>query len=189
MSDKITRFEDYRNKAVKPEPVSQDTMNIEIEDPYQFLNAEEREEYILQRRKELAEDAPKEPQRHPEEKPREDRPREERPRQERRPRDPEPVRRPPREQYEPEDEPDYEEDYGEEDYDGEDYDEDEGGINMNLVVRIASILTGIIILAFIAMALKVKVYDRIPRWITAMGGAAPDWRRKFMASWNSCCWK
>ena len=36
MSDKITSFEDYKNKAVTPEPVSQDTMNIEIEDPYQI---------------------------------------------------------------------------------------------------------------------------------------------------------
>ncbi len=31
---------------------------------------------------------------------------------------------------------------------------------MNLIVRIASIITGIIILAFIGFALKVKVYDR-----------------------------
>ena len=61
MSDKITSFEDYKNKAVTPEPVSQDTMNIEIEDPYQFLTAQEREEYILQRRKEQEESTPKEP--------------------------------------------------------------------------------------------------------------------------------
>ena len=40
LSDKIASFEDYKNKAVTPEPVSQDTMNIEIEDPYQFLSAE-----------------------------------------------------------------------------------------------------------------------------------------------------
>ncbi|WP_022764881.1 SH3 domain-containing protein [Butyrivibrio sp. XPD2006] len=165
MSDKITNFEDYKNKAVTPEPVSQDTMNIEIEDPYQFLNAEEREEYILQRRKELGEDVPKEPRKEPEEdRPHKEEPVEERrekrrePRQERRQRDPEPRRRPSRERYESEDDPDYDEDY-----DGDDgYDEDdaEGGINMNLVVRVASILTGIIILAIVAMALKVKVYDR-----------------------------
>ena len=122
MSDKITSFEDYKNKAVTPEPVSQDTMNIEIEDPYQFLSAEEREEYIRQRQKE---------------------------------------------QYEPEDEPDYDEEYdADEEYDGdeeyyeEDEDGDDGDASMKLVVRIASIITGVVILAFIAMLLKVKVYDR-----------------------------
>lgn len=165
MSDKITNFEDYKNKAVTPEPVSQDTMNIEIEDPYLFLNAEEREEYILQRRRELGEDAPKEPSKEPvEDRPFKEHPVEERKeerrehREERRQRDPEPKRRPPRERYESEEEPDYDEEYdGDEDYDDDDT---EGGINMNLVVRVASILTGIVILAIVAMALKVKVYDR-----------------------------
>ena len=153
MSDKITSFEDYKNKAVTPEPVSQDTMNIEIEDPYQFLSAEEREEYILQRRKEQGESAPKEQERDREE---------ERPRpEERRKRPSEPRRRPPREQYEPEDEPDYDEEYdGDEEYYEEDEDGDDGDASMKLVVRIASIITGVVILAFIAMLLKVKVYDR-----------------------------
>ena len=152
MSDKITSFEDYKNKAVTPEPVSQDTMNIEIEDPYQFLSAEEREEYILQRRKEQGESAPKAPARESEE---------ERPRKERRDRDPEPRRRPPREQYEPEDEPDYDEEYdGDEEYYEEDEEGDDGDASMKLVVRIASIITGVVILAFIVMLLKVKVYDR-----------------------------
>ena len=97
-------------------------MNIEIEDPYQFLSAEEREEYIRQRQKE---------------------------------------------QYEPEDEPDYDEEYdADEEYDGDEeyYEEDEegddGDASMKLVVRIASIITGVVILAFIVMLLKVKVYDR-----------------------------
>ena len=151
MSDKITNFEDYKNKAVTPEPVSQDTMNIEIEDPYQFLSAEEREEYILQRRKEQGESAPKAPVRDPEE----DRSRPE----ERRTRPSEPRRRPPREQYEPEDDQDYDEEYdGDEEY----YEEegDDGDASMKLVVRIASIITGVVILVFIAMLLKVKVYDR-----------------------------
>ena len=162
MSDKITNFEDYKNKAVTPDPVSQDTMNIEIEDPYQFLSAEEREEYILERRKELGEDVPKGPDKEAEEvRPRKEQSREERrkesrePQEDRRQRDPESRRRPPRERYEPDDEPDYK------DYDGDgDEDDAEGLINMNLVVRIASILTGIVILAIVAMALKVKVYDR-----------------------------
>ena len=147
MSDKITSFEDYKNKAVTPEPVSQDTMNIEIEDPYQFLSAEEREEYILQRRKEQGESAPNAPVRDPEE----DRPRPE----ERRTRPSEPRRRPPREQYEPEDDQDYDEEYDEE-YDGDEeyYEEedDDGDASMKL--------TGVVILVFIAMLLKVKVYDR-----------------------------
>ena len=152
MSDKITSFEDYKNKAVTPEPVSQDTMNIEIEDPYQFLSADEREEYIRQRQKEQGESAPKAPAREPEE---------DRPRKERRDRDPEPRRRPPREQYEPEDEPDYDEEYdGDEEYYEEDEEGDDGDASMKLVVRIASIITGVVILAFIAMLLKVKVYDR-----------------------------
>ena len=152
MSDKITSFEDYKNKAVTPEPVSQDTMNIEIEDPYQFLSAEEREEYIRQRQKEQGESAPKAPAREAEE---------DRPRKERRERDPEPRRRPPREQYEPEEEPDYDEEYdGDEEYYEEDEDGDDGDASMKLVVRIASIITGVVILAFIVMLLKVKVYDR-----------------------------
>jgi hypothetical protein len=64
LADKITRFEDYLNKDVKQEnrdvepevtrpapkePVPQETMDIQIEDPFQFLNEQEREEYIRQR--------------------------------------------------------------------------------------------------------------------------------------------
>jgi hypothetical protein len=153
LSDKITSFEDYKNKAVTPEPVSQDTMNIEIEDPYQFLSADEREEYIRQRQKEQGESAPKEQERDREE---------ERPRpEERRKRPSEPRRRPPREQYEPEDDQDYDEEYDcDEEYYEEDEDGDDGDASMKLVVRIASIITGVVILAFIVMLLKVKVYDR-----------------------------
>ena len=126
-------------------------MNIEIEDPYQFLSAEEREEYILQRRKEQGESAPNAPVRDPEE----DRPRPE----ERRTRPSEPRRRPPREQYEPENDQDYDEEYdGDEEYYEEE--DDDGDASMKLVVRIASIITGVVILVFIAMLLKVKVYDR-----------------------------
>ncbi len=128
-------------------------MNIEIEDPYQFLSAEEREEYILQRRKEQGESAPKEQERDREE---------ERPRpEERRKRPSEPRRRPPREQFEPEDDQDYDEEYdGDEEYYEEDEEGDDGDATMKLVVRIASVITGVVILVFIAMLLKVKVYDR-----------------------------
>ncbi len=55
----------------------------------------------------------------------------------------------------------YEDDYDEE-FDDEEYmdDDESSGVNMDLVVRIASIITGVIILVFIGIAVKVKVYDR-----------------------------
>lgn len=84
MADKITNFEEYKKKELgigpeRPEighdaenageqapkkvsdettgyiPVTEHTMEIEIEDPFQFLDEEEREEYILQRQKERRE--------------------------------------------------------------------------------------------------------------------------------------
>jgi len=147
LADKIMNFEDYKKRelgqegsseAVKDEAVKKEesgrkpeegsakkpgdetltAMDIKIEDPENFFNEEEREEYIHQRQEE------------------ERRPRRERARYE-----------------EPEE---YEEDYDEEDYD----DEDEGGVNMDLVVRVASVITGMIILAFIVFAVKVKVLDK-----------------------------
>ncbi len=134
----------------KPGDETLTALDIKIEDPENFFNEEEREEYIHQRQKEKErEDAPEVKRR---EEPRKEELRREEPiRQESK------VRPPRREEarYEGPEE-DYEEDYDEEDYD----DEDEGGINMDLVVRVASIITGIIILAFIAFAVKVKVLDR-----------------------------
>ena len=139
MGDKITNFEDYKRKDTEPkesEPVQDSSvkapgdetltaMDIRIEDPENFFNEEEREEYIHERQKEN-----------------------------RRPvREERPVRREELRREEPED--DYEDDYDEE-YE----EEEEGGINMDLVVRIASIITGVIILAFIAFAVKVKVIDK-----------------------------
>ncbi|RKM58825.1 SH3 domain-containing protein [Butyrivibrio sp. CB08] len=163
MSDKIANFEDYVKRdasnehkeaevkeeitaptsdaaeketaAPKADPVPQETMEIEIEDPYQFLNAEEREEYIKQRQKDMQEERRQESIRKAAERS---------------------ERRPARQrQYE-----EYDEEYDEE-YEDEEYqDEEESGINMNLVVRVGSILTGILILAILGMFLKVKVYDR-----------------------------
>lgn len=182
MSDKIANFEDYVKRdasnehkdaeaakqpsatssdvteketfAPSKEPVSQETMEIEIEDPYQFLNADEREEYIRQRQKDqeeqkrkesvhrAAEDsAPKKPQ-----------PKGEEPRPKPAP-EREPVRR--RRYEEPDEE--YDEEYDDEEYQDEN---DRGGVDMNLVVRVGSILTGIVILVVIGMVLKVKVFDR-----------------------------
>ena len=154
MANKITNFEDYRKKEV-----SQDTVEIEIEDPFKFLNEEEREEYIRQRQK--AEEAEKKPERRQEAPQKRERP-EQRPEElERRPE--RPVRRPePRreELYEEDDYPDeeYDREYGDEDYDEEA--SDEGGVNMELVVRIASIITGVVILFFVGMFVKTRVFDR-----------------------------
>ena len=158
MGDKITNFEDYKKKdtELKESEPRQDTsarvpgdetltaMDIRIEDPENFFNEEEREEYIHERQKEKNRPAREE---RPAPKPE----RREEPRRIERPEPPmrrEDLRR---------EEPD--EDY-EDDYDEEYEEEEEGGINMDLVVRIASIITGVIILAFIAFAVKVKVIDK-----------------------------
>ena len=129
MADKITNFSDYKKREPeKKEEVKKDLSetteinNIEIVDPYNFFNAEEREEYFKERQKESLED--------------------------------------------PEDdyvEEDYEDEYDEEDYeDAEEDEEDEerGGITPELLVRIASIITGVFILVMIAFAVKVKVFDK-----------------------------
>ncbi|MCR5669524.1 MAG: hypothetical protein K6G10_00820 [Butyrivibrio sp.] len=170
MADKITSFEDYKKKElhkevaeeiaaeISPEKgpsadtgrVSQATMDIKIEDPYNFFNEEEREEYFRQRQKDLM----KEKQR--EEAPRQSRD-DEPPIRQHHKAEEEDVRREER-RPEPEEYDDYDEEY-EDEYDDE-YDEEEGGITMELVVRIASVLSGIVILALIAMFAKVKIYDR-----------------------------
>ena len=51
---------------------------------------------------------------------------------------------------------DYDEDYGDEEYD----DEPRRGANMELVVRISSIITGIVILLLLGMLAKVKIFDK-----------------------------
>lgn len=180
MSDKIASFEDYVKRdasnehkeaeaQVKPsatssdvteketfasskEPVSQETMEIEIEDPYQFLNADEREEYIRQRQKDQEEQHRKESVRRAAEV---GAPKKQEPRREEQRREPERevVRR--RKYEEPDEE--YDEEYDDEEYQDE---RDQGGVDMNLVVRVGSILTGIVILVVIGMVLKVKVFDR-----------------------------
>ncbi len=178
MSDKIASFEDYVKRdasnehkeaepEVKPaatssdvtekdtfasskEPVSQETMEIEIEDPYQFLNADEREEYIRQRQKDEQEQKRKESVRRAAEDSARKNPQPDR--EEVRPTR-EPVRR--RKYEEPDEE--YDEEYDDEEYRDEN---DRGGVDMNIVVRVGSILTGIVILVVIGMVLKVKVFDR-----------------------------
>ena len=171
MADKIANFEDYRKRDVKQvnmedqtpakelaaeKPVSQETMEIEIEDPFKFLNEEEREEYIRQRQKTEAVEQDQRPEaRHEERKPE--------PRREERRREPDPRREERRPEPDPRDEDDYPDDEFEEEYNDEEYPEEEdseGGVNMELVVRIASIITGVVILFFVGMFLKAKVFDR-----------------------------
>ncbi len=253
MADKIASFEEYKNKelarqdknddypaeqikkeepARKPappvkEPVSQQTMEIEIEDPFKFLDEKEREEYIIERQKERRMERKKEALEGAKSESRADDPRKdsvstaherpessareksassahERPapashekpvehreevRKEEARKESEYQRKPRREDSEsisqaeeshkkeesPEErlrrrhseriredfkrEEPIETRYEEPEEEPYEEEEQEGGINMELVVRIASILTGIIILAFIGMLVKTKIYD------------------------------
>lgn len=281
MADKITSFEDYVKKEVRHAhtdtdptfieseeddiPVTQHTMEIEIEDPFQFLNADERDEYLRQRQKDLLKEqekeikpAPKrsdepvqpragaEPVRHErvtadpvrQERATADSVRNERStadsvrheraaydsvRHERPVAEPADHKRPlaehekskrihSRDEVRALEEEDFEDDYDDEEFEeeyGEDYederpeeksykepkglipnvkkfiekkrpektaavekpvakgkkdhsdDDEDGGINMDLVVRVSSIITGIVILFFIAGLVKVKILDRI----------------------------
>ena len=110
MADKITKFEDYKKKD------NADDIDIQIEDPYNFFNEQEREEYFQERQKELQK----------------------------------------------EEEPDYEdEEYDDEEPEDEAEDEEAGGgFPIELFIRISSIITGVVILAFIAIVVKVKVFDK-----------------------------
>ena len=156
MADNIRNFNDYKKKSV-PLDETQEINSIEIQDPLDFLSANEREEYYrtqheaMDREREqidresedfYLDDEPKEEARPKEEK---------RTKPEKRParREEEPVRQRrenKRAKPRPEDE--------------EWFDEDEGdGVNPYVVVRIASVLTGIFILIILGMLFKVKIYD------------------------------
>ena len=132
MADKITNFEDYKKRG------NSDDIDIEIVDPYNFFTEEEREEYFRERQKQeqLQQEKEKEESRPAKEEHEEPLPPQKH-QQEDYPRD---------EDYDDGDE-DYEED--DEDYDEED-EEGEGKDLMLIVVRFASILTGIVILAALA---------------------------------------
>ncbi len=132
MADKITNFEDYKKRG------NSDDIDIEIVDPYNFFTEEEREEYFRERQKQ------------------------EQLQQEKEKEESQPVKEEyeeplPPQKHQQEDYP-LDEDYddGDEDYeeDDEDYDEEdeegEGKDLMLIVVRFASILTGIVILAALA---------------------------------------
>lgn len=134
MADKITNIEDYKKRELGTDT---DT-DIKIEDPYNFFNEQEREEYFKERQKELIKEREaareQENQSLKEEKPEE-----------------KPVRNkavPRKQPYE-----DEAEDIGEDD-------QPAGGLSMELIVRISSITTGIIILVLLGMLAKVKIFDR-----------------------------
>ena len=220
MADKITKFEDYKKKE------NGEDFDIEIVDPYNFFNAEEREEYFRERQKEqqrqrreasikeageidasqkaasqrpakeqapvqkapakpVAPAKPASPEKAAPSPEKAAPPRPEKQDRPARPAKPAPAPKP-QKKYEPEyddyedeyDEEDYEdykdeypEDYDDryddrydDDYEDEDYDDDEedGGNDLMLVVvRVASIITGVIILALLAFALKTKVLDNM----------------------------
>lgn len=180
LADKITKFEDYKRKDNVGDTTD---IDIQIEDPMNFFNAQEREEFYQERLKEQEREQAQ--QRPPMQRPVE---------QNAQPQYQEPVQPQiqPQPQYSQDDysqlvdnawnkdqgfnqnlpgndgrdyeddyDPEYDEDY-EDGYD-EGYDEEddsEGGFPIELFVRISSIITGVIILAFLAIVLKVKVYDR-----------------------------
>ena len=116
MADKITNFEDYKKKGYEED------IDIQIEDPYNFFNEQEREEYFRERQKEIQHN------------PSDDEPRE--------------------------DEPVTDEDTYDEDEEYEEEDTADNSFPIEFFIRISSIITGIVILAFLAIVVKVKVFDR-----------------------------
>ncbi|SFP86964.1 hypothetical protein SAMN04487928_11044 [Butyrivibrio proteoclasticus] len=159
MGDKITNFSDYKkrensgNKDIKAdEPkdlfATTEINNIEIEDPYSFFTAEEREEFLREQAKNQASKPEEEPE-DKEEKPG-PRPRRERDYHEDREED----------DYDEEDDEDYDEDEeDEEEYEDEE-EESSGGITPEFLVRVASIITGVFILTMLVFFVKVKFIDR-----------------------------
>lgn len=141
MADKITRFEDYKKKDNTEE------IDIQIEDPLNFFDEKEKEEYFLEKQKEQTGKEPVEER--VEEIP-----------------DVEPERRLEKSNVRKNQvRDDRSDDYDEDDYDEEDYDEEEpeeekGGFPIEFFIRISSIITGIVILVFLAIVAKVKIYDK-----------------------------
>ena len=145
MGDKITNFSDYKKRESsagrdiqkdKPKDLYATTEinNIEIEDPYSFFTAEEREEFLReQAKRESLSHSRKEKDDSDESE----------------------------EDYENVIEDDeYYEDYEEEEDEEDDDDDENSGISPEFLVRVASIITGVFILAMIAFVVKVKVIDR-----------------------------
>lgn len=137
MANKITNFEDYKKKG------NDEDIDIQIEDPYNFFNEQEREEYFRERQKEM-QNTPSDDQ-HGEDDPVTDT-----------------VEKEPKYRSDDGDSKDYElNDYdADEDYEDEDDEEEKSSFPIELFIRISSIITGIVILAFLAIVGKVKIYDR-----------------------------
>ena len=141
MADKITRFEDYKKKDNTEE------IDIQIEDPLNFFNEQEKEEYFQEKQKGHLDEAPA--------KEREEKAADAEPEKKSEIRN---KKRPVRDEYD--DRADYRSDYDEEeDYD-EEQDEEKSGFPIEFFIRISSIITGIVILVFLAIIAKVKLYDR-----------------------------
>ncbi|RKM54897.1 SH3 domain-containing protein [Butyrivibrio sp. X503] len=181
--EKVEKTEPVKEKTETPvkkeEPVKKPDLSettvingIEIEDPYNFFTEEEREAYFRERQKaesgnkQLGKETVKDERR--ESVPKKDPEKPIRPRRERSRRDyyeddvreddryEDDIRRRDYDYYE---EDDYDRDY-EDDYDDEEYDESEDKM-MRIVVRIASIMTGIVILTLVCVVLKTSVFDRL----------------------------
>ncbi len=201
MSDNIRNFNDYRKKIINDEQATEE-IDIEIQDPLDFLSAEEREEYYRtqheamdRERESLSEDSDEfyldedfeveyeEPVREPERPRAESSKRESaRERSESRDREPAPSKKerrpepkkekkrpepPKKEKRRPEPKKEKQEFIRKkhrkevERRDTEDdYDDEENEFLPLLIVRISSIITGIVILVLIGMILKNKVYDK-----------------------------
>lgn len=155
MADKITNFEDYKKRE------DGEDIDIHIEDPYNFFNEEEREEYFQERQKETVQKAREEAsenvsksQSEPEEEADDDSNVRERSRRD--------VRSGHKREYDRASEEDYEEEYDEDedDYEEDSEEDDSDDSRIRLFVRISSVVTGILILAILGIAFKVKVFDK-----------------------------
>ena len=153
MADKITNFSDYKKKdnsgikeiqEDKPKDLYATTEinNIEIEDPYSFFTAEEREEFL---REQAKKESIKEEQKEKE------------PIKERDSREHE-------EEYDEEgfeeEEDDYDDDYEDEEDEEDDEEASSGFLTPEFLVRVASIITGVFILAMLVFVVKVKFIDK-----------------------------
>ena len=162
MGDKITNFSDYKKRESsagrdiqkdKPKDLYATTEinNIEIEDPYSFFTAEEREEFLREqaKRESLAHSRNEKDDSDESKEDYENDVIE----------DDEEVDEDYDDENEDEDD-EYYEDYEEEEDEEDDDDDENSGISPEFLVRVASIITGVFILAMIAFVVKVKVIDR-----------------------------
>lgn len=184
MADNIRNFNDYRKK-IKNEEQFTEEIDIEIQDPLDFLSADEREEYYRtqhaamdKERESISKDSPEfffddedseqAVQQPVERRERESGRSEQRKSEPRKSESKSPVKERPvsKKEKKKEDKPSKENKRAirkrakEEYYEDIDEDDNEGGIDPMLIVRISSIITGLVILVLIGMIFKAKIYDR-----------------------------